>query len=154
MERIKHLALPTVGLLALWLAGCAAVPPPQGASPGASTTAEVSACPVTTNCVSSVGGAGTLPALNYPGTAAQAHTALLATLASYPQARIVRDEPTFVEAVFTTPAGFQDVVQFQLAGQSKRIDFKSQSTLGLFDFGKNRSRMQEFGERFQKQLAQ
>jgi len=40
-------------------------------------------------------------------------------------------------------------VDFQIDPAAERIDFRSRSLLGLFDFGKNRSRMQDFALRFQ-----
>jgi len=40
-------------------------------------------------------------------------------------------------------------VDFQIDPAAERIDFRSRSLLGLFDFAKNRSRMQDFALRFQ-----
>jgi uncharacterized protein (DUF1499 family) len=73
---------------------------------------------------------------------------LRTTLASFPEARIVRAEGLALEALFTTPTGFQDRVDFQINPAQQRIDYRSRSTFGLYDFGKNRSRMQLFAERF------
>jgi hypothetical protein len=39
----------------------------------------------------------------------------------------------------------------RIDSQSQRIDFRSRSLFGLFDFGKNRSRMQAFATRFEQQ---
>ena len=57
-------------------------------------------------------------------------------------------EEGLVEAVFTTPAGFTDVVDFRIDPAQQRIAYRSRSTFGLYDFGKNRSRMLLFAERF------
>ncbi len=76
---------------------------------------------------------------------------LQATLKTFPEATIVRAGPLSLEVVFTTPVGFKDQVDFQIDAQALRVDFRSRSLLGLFDFGKNRSRMQEFAARFDKQ---
>jgi uncharacterized protein (DUF1499 family) len=56
-----------------------------------------------------------------------------------------------MEVTFITPAGFRDQVNFRIDPQAQRIDFRSRSSFGLFDFGKNRSRMQEFVMRFERQ---
>jgi uncharacterized protein (DUF1499 family) len=66
---------------------------------------------------------------------------------------VVASDATALEAVFTTPAGFKDQVEFKLDAQAQQIDYRSRSNLGLFDFGKNRSRMLEFAARFDKQRA-
>ena len=60
----------------------------------------------------------------------------------------MRAEGLTLSAVFNTPAGFQDQVDFQIDPVQQRIDYRSRSILGLYDFGKNRSRMQQFAERF------
>ena len=76
---------------------------------------------------------------------------LQVTLKTFPEATVVRSEAQSVEVTFTTPVGFEDQVDFQIDHQLLRIDFRSRSLIGLIDFGKNRSRMQEFTARFAKQ---
>jgi len=126
---------------ALLLGACASTAP--GASSGSPPDTLV--CGLPSTCVSSLTGA---PPMRFEGTPAQAIERLRATLASFPEARIVRAEGLALEAVFTTPAGFEDRVDFQINPAQQRIDYRSRSTLGLYDFGKNRSRMQLFAERF------
>jgi uncharacterized protein (DUF1499 family) len=89
--------------------------------------------------------------LRFVGTAADAMAVLQATLKAFPEAAIVRSEPLSLEVIFTTPVGFKDHVDFQIDAKALHIDFRSRSLLGLFDFGKNRARMQEFTARFAKQ---
>ena len=91
-----------------------------------------------------------LAPLRFDGAAAQAMVALRATLAAFPEAQIVRAEDLAMEVVFTTPAGFQDRVDFRIDTPSQRIDYRSRSSFGLYDFGKNRSRMQAFAQRFEQ----
>lgn len=86
--------------------------------------------------------------LRYTGTAAQALETLRATVATFPEATVMRADPLALELIFTTPVGFRDQVDFSIDDQAKRIEFRSRSLFGLFDFGKNRSRMQEFAARF------
>ena len=89
--------------------------------------------------------------LRFVGTPARAMALLQATLKTFPEATVVRSEAQSVEVTFKTPVGFEDQVDFQIDHQLLRIDFRSRSLIGLIDFGKNRSRMQEFTARFAKQ---
>lgn len=138
--------------LAVLLAGCAATPTSPATSLSVDAANPTLSCSLPSNCVSSTGSGG-LPALRYRGTPADGLEALKATLASFPEARVVRDGASDIGTVFTTPAGFQDEVDFRIDPGSGRIDFRSQSRLGLFDFGKNRARMLEFATRFARQPA-
>lgn len=134
-------------LMALLLAGCAA----QEAGPeiklGPDAHPTDLSCPRSSNCVNSLGGG--LPALRYTGDALQGMTLLRATLASHPEATIVRSDPVWLEVIFTTPLGFRDQVDFVLDTASGRINFRSQSLLGRYDFGKNLARMTAFSEDFE-----
>ena len=67
--------------------------------------------------------------------------------------RHLLDEPLQLETIFTTQVGFHDTVLFQIDSAGQRIDFRSSSNFGLYDFGKNRSRMKEFTTCFEKTLA-
>jgi uncharacterized protein (DUF1499 family) len=148
------------GALALLLAGCASQSPapnapnaPNAPSAPTANAAEDSraalACLLPTNCVSSFNG-GSLAPLRFEGTQAQALTLLRATLAEFPEAQIVRADGLSLEAVFTTSAGFRDLVDFRIDAQAQRIDYRSRSSFGLFDLGKNRSRMTAFSARFEQ----
>jgi uncharacterized protein (DUF1499 family) len=136
--------------LAIFLGACAATAPTSrsvGASDSASPDLD---CFLPSNCVNSQG-TGDLVPLRYAGTPAQAMDLLQATVASFPEATVVRAEPLALELIFTTPVGFRDQVDFRIDGQAQRIDFRSRSLFGLFDFGKNHSRMREFATRFEQQ---
>lgn len=127
--------------LALLLSACSTTPRDAAKSPAQ----QALACSLSSNCVSSVDGA---QPLGFKGSAEEAMERLRATLAGFPEARLVRAEGLVLEAVFTTPAGFKDEVTFRVDPALKRVDYRSRSTFGLYDFGKNRSRMQLFAERF------
>jgi uncharacterized protein (DUF1499 family) len=138
----SRLALATVAVAAsLLLGGCA--------TPGPVPTGERSAlaCNLASNCVDSLGMGGLAP-LKYRGTPEQALARLEATLKTFAEAQIVRREALAVQVIFTTPQGFRDQVDFQINPTAESIDFRSRSLFGLFDFGKNRSRMQDFALRF------
>lgn len=135
--------------LAVLLGACAATAPkPDVAGTPDYGNPELT-CLLPSNCVSSRGN-GRLEALPFAGTPTQAMAMLQATLKTFPEATIVRSEPLAIAVIFTTPAGFKDQVDFRIDPQSQRIDFRSRSLFGLFDWGKNRSRMQEFKRRFEQ----
>lgn len=73
---------------------------------------------------------------------------LKATLARFPEASIQRESASVVETIFTTPLGFRDQVIFVIDASGTKIDFRSRSLAGYYDFGKNRSRMREFSAAF------
>ena len=104
-------------------------------------------CTLPTNCVNSRTSSGLAP-LRSGGTGAQALARLQSILASFPEATVQQVDESTITAVFTTPAGFRDDVIFLLDPQQQQIDFRSHSGFGLYDFGKNRSRMEEFTARF------
>ena len=134
--------------LALPLGACVATAPqPDRTSTPDSGNPDL-ACQIPSNCVSSRGNGG-LEALPFAGTPTQAMRILQATLTTFPEATIVRSEALLIVVIFTTPAGFRDQVDFRIDPQAQRIDFRSRSLFGLFDWGKNRSRMQEFKRRFE-----
>jgi len=133
--------------LAVLMGGCASqTSAPQPNAAGNTRTAL--ACTLPTQCVNSQGSGGLEP-MRYAGTPTQALAILRATLAEFPQAQILKSDGLSLEAVFTTPLGFHDLVDFRIDAQAQRIDFRSRSSFGLFDFGKNRSRMTEFRGRFE-----
>ena len=105
-------------------------------------------CPQASNCVNSLSDSGLLP-LHYAGNPAQGMALLLATLASYPEARVVSSGPLRLQVIFTTMLGFKDQVDFVVDGPTNQIAYRSRSLVGTFDFGKNRSRMTEFAQRFE-----
>lgn len=150
MNQIGLAASACVFALSAVLGGCAIAVPTTESRSGADASAM--GCALPSNCVSTVGSSG-LPPLRYAGTSAQGLAALQVTLATFPEAKVVRTEGLMIESIFTTPAGFKDEVVFIVDAESPRIDFRSRSLLGLFDFGKNRSRMREFSARFEKQVT-
>jgi len=111
---------------------------------------EALSCLTPSNCVNSFDSLGLDP-LRFDGTAAQAMEILKATLATFPEAVIFVDKPPYLETEFSTRIGFKDQVEFIINESARRIDFRSRSKFGLYDFGKNRSRMREFSAAFEKQ---
>lgn len=135
--------------LVLLIAGCASQAPASRSSELAADQRAALACTLPTNCVNSFDSAGLGP-LRYEGSSAQGLAVLRATLTEFPEAQIVSADGLSLEAVFTTPLGFRDRVDFRIDAQARRIDYRSRSSFGLFDFGKNRSRMSAFSARFER----
>lgn len=109
-------------------------------------------CSLPSNCVNSRTSNGLAP-LHFVGTAAQGLALLKTTLASFPEARIQQEDDSTVKTIFSTPIGFKDDVIFLIDVQQQQIDFQSHSGFGLYDFGKNRSRMQAVSTRFAEVAA-
>ncbi len=130
------------------LSACAS-PAPQSASVAAAKAADLD-CVLPSNCVNSTGTGGFAP-LSYQGSPAQAMALLQGTLKGFPEATVVNSDALTMQVIFTTPMGFRDQVDFRINPQDQRIDFRSRSLFGLFDWGKNRSRMQAFTMRFEQQ---
>ena len=137
----------TAGLAVSLLVGGCAAPGLQDGVATASGTGGLD-CNLPTNCISS-SSSGDYAALAFEGSADRAMELLRATLATFAEARLLRADGSTLETVFTTAAGFRDQVDFRVDAQRRRIDYRSRSTLGLFDFGKNRARMKEFTARFE-----
>ena len=108
---------------------------------------EALSCTHPGNCVNSFSSYG-LEALAFEGNGEQAMSLLRATLATFPEATIISSAPLYLEVIFTTTIGFKDQIEFRIDEASKRIDYRSRSKLGLYDFNKNRSRMQDFSASF------
>ena len=106
-------------------------------------------CQISSNCVSSRGENGMKP-LAFSGTAAQGLGILRDTLVTFSEATVVNTEPLAMTVIFTTTLGFRDQVDFKVDVQRQRVDFRSRSLFGLYDWGKNRSRMEEFTRRFEE----
>ena len=136
--------------LTLLLGACASPVPTTSAKAVPDSGNPDLTCALPGNCVSSLANGGLGPLL-YTGAPVRAMAILRATLATFPEATVVRSEPLALEVIFTTPAGFRDQVDLRIDPQAQRVDFRSRSLFGLFDWGKNRSRMQEFKRRFEQQ---
>lgn len=137
----RGVATATVGLAAAVHADTPPVPPPTPSLP------QALGCPNSPNCVNSLGVGGLSP-LAYTGSAADGMARLRATLSTFSDAKVERADEVSLTAIFTTRLGFRDEVVFLIDPSTQRIHFRSRSLVGYYDFGKNRSRMQEVGERF------
>lgn len=138
-------------VIVLALTGCATVSTGNPAKPFVQTTDLH--CTLPTNCVTSQDNRSVAP-LIFAGTTAEGLAQLRATLQTFPESTVQAATDTTLVAIFTTPAGFRDIVEFRIDSLLHRIDFRSHSSFGLFDFGKNRARMTEFATRFVQKAMQ
>jgi uncharacterized protein (DUF1499 family) len=153
-QAVRFLAAVTSVLWASTLLTACATPfDREGAADGATTPAAMALdCPLSTNCVNSLGPDGLAP-LRYAGPSERGKAALLATLALFPEATVLHSTDLSVDAIFTTPMGFVEEVTFRLPPHTQRIDFRSRSKIGLYDFNSNRSRMTAFSAQFAAQTG-
>lgn len=146
----KKVRIPSAAVGALLLMGACAskAPTPESKSAPEDSQAALT-CTLPTNCVQSQEGSSFEP-LRYEGNPEHALTVLRATLAEFPEASVVNSDDLSIEVVFTTALGFRDLVDFRIDVSEQRISYRSRSSFGLFDFGKNRSRMSAFSAKFEQ----
>jgi uncharacterized protein (DUF1499 family) len=155
VQRKVRAQFAVVPVLILQMACCvsfdsqAAQPTPAKSNAAAEQRRTALVCTVSYDCVNSLDSSG-LPPLHFEGTPVQAHAALRATLAKFPEAKIFTSDDLSMEVVFRPAKGFRDLVDFSIDAQAQRIDFRSRSSFGRSDFGKNRSRMTAFSTEFEQ----
>jgi uncharacterized protein (DUF1499 family) len=150
MVRYLLKSVTIVTLLCGLLGGCAGTPPRNSAQTGSSSM--LTPCPNAPHCVSSLAdpnSARHVPPIMFNGTAAQAHELLMKTLQQSSRVSIESDTPTAIHATFRSLLGFVDDVYFELQADGSRIDVKSVSRLGYYDFGVNRRRVEDLRTRFE-----
>lgn len=101
-------------------------------------------CPHRPNCVSSLGSGkqGIAPLLFNESNASQIKEKLMATLRSWPNAEIISSNDQIIITVFTTPwLKFKDDLILIIRPDGK-VDVRSSSRLGYYDFGTNRRRIE------------
>ena len=115
------------------------VPPEVGLHDG-----RLAACPPRPNCVSSVASDAEhrVAPLPMTGDATAAMLQVAEVVRGEPGASVVTQRPDYLHAEFTSAVfGFVDDVEFH-AGRG-RIDVRSASRLGYYDFGVNRRRVEQ-----------
>lgn len=81
----------------------------------------------------------------------EARRAVKEIILAIPRTRIVIDEPNYLRAEFASRLfGFVDDVEFAFDEVERRIDFRSASRVGYYDFGANRRRMKRICRRLQE----
>jgi uncharacterized protein (DUF1499 family) len=79
---------------------------------------------------------------------ADAQKSIRELIQSMPGARITQDEPDYIHTEFSSRFfKFVDDVEFVLDGGTRRIDYRSASRIGYYDFGVNRRRLETIRNR-------
>jgi uncharacterized protein (DUF1499 family) len=83
-----------------------------------------------------------MAAIFFKCSVSDAQKAVKEVIEAMPRTRIARDEPGLLHAEFTSKIfGFVDDVELVFDEEEGRIDFRSASRVGYYDFGANRKRM-------------
>ncbi|TFF90040.1 MAG: DUF1499 domain-containing protein [Promethearchaeota archaeon] len=88
--------------------------------------------------------------LSYDGSIQDAKKKILKIINSKSRTKILKNEENYLHVLFTTfLLRFKDDVEFYFDDENKLIHFRSQSRIGGYDWGKNRSRMEEIREYYE-----
>lgn len=134
------------------LAGCASSPPDHFMA----ADGQFTPCSSAPHCVSSQAPEDSdrhVSPFTYTTSTSVARSALIATLSRAKSAKLVTRKPQFVHATFTSTLGFVDDVTFLIQPNDQRIDVKSSSRIGYYDFGVNRNRVTRLHKAFDSALA-
>ena len=111
-------------------------------------------CPATPNCVSSLAqGRQYIRPFSIRGEAVASFAALYAVLSARKDARIIAYEDQVLQVEFRTRLGFVDDALFVLDPEQKIIQVRSAARLGYWDLGKNRRRIEQIRQRYDKAVA-
>ncbi len=111
----------------------------------------LAACPSRPSCVVSRDDAGShaVAALAFEGPAADALARLSDILKKMPRTQIITSKEHYLHATQESRGlNFTDDVEFLLDPQTGRIDVRSCSRTGYFDFGVNRARIEAIRDAF------
>ncbi|MYL32498.1 DUF1499 domain-containing protein [Pontibacillus yanchengensis] len=115
--------------------------------------AKLAPCPSSPNCVSTQAEDESkhMEALAFKGDKQSTKDKLKRIIEEYPKAQIVTERGDYIHATFTTKwLKFTDDVEFYLNEEEQNIHFRSASRTGYSDLGKNRSRMNDIAESYNK----
>ena len=145
-----HFLIAAVGILAPLLV---ASPIPQ-ARQGTGRPGILPPCPGSPNCVSSqaMDARRRVEPIRFTGDGASAWYRLRRVIVGMKRARIAEETDGYLRAEFRSAVfGFVDDVEFLLDPDGRRIDVRSASRTGKYDFGVNRRRVEEIRARFTRE---
>ncbi|MEK4649282.1 DUF1499 domain-containing protein [Exiguobacterium sp. FSL W8-0210] len=91
--------------------------------------------------------------LPFKETLADSKFHLLRILQSLDRVKIVKEEGTYIHAIFTSKVfRFKDDVEFYFDEAAQVIHFRSASRVGYSDWGVNRKRMEDITRRYEEGL--
>jgi uncharacterized protein (DUF1499 family) len=89
--------------------------------------------------------------LNFIDDLAKSRSKIISILDEYPGAKIIKDEDTYIYAVFTTGTmKYKDDVEFYFDENSNVIHYRSSSRIGYSDMGLNRERYNAIAQKYYK----
>jgi uncharacterized protein (DUF1499 family) len=117
----------------------------------ADSAASLPPCPDKPNCVSSQPADGhRIEPFKITGDAGIAFDTLRNLLARRSDTKLVSSDDTTIRVEFRTTLGFVDDGLFLLDSATNTIQIRSAARLGYWDLGKNRSRMEEIRQEFER----
>lgn len=131
--------------LMLLLAGCASTGGGAVTSAAQSGVTKLAACPNRPSCVVSRNDAGAhaVEALAFDGPAAKALAHVSEILTKMPRTRVIKSDAHYLHVTQGSRwLHFTDDVEFLLDPRNGRIDVRSCSRVGYYDFGVNRARVE------------
>jgi len=109
-------------------------------------------CPSSPNCVSSQAeDSHRIAPLNIAGAPDKVLQRLTKLLSGRSDTTVVSTDKDLIRVEFRTLLGFVDDGLFLLNREASVIDIRSSARLGYWDMGKNRRRLEEIREQFEKQ---
>lgn len=146
-------ALIGVGVVAIMVAARNAESPvPLGVSDG-----KLAACPDSPNCVSTQATSElhSLAPLPYTIETDRVRSAALEVLQGQPRMTLLREEPTYLHALFRSPTmGFPDDFEIFIDEQARLIHFRAAARMGRGDMGVNRNRAEQVRRELEQRLGQ
>lgn len=123
---------------------------------GTSEKTSLEPCSKTPNCVSSmipIDNKHYISPLGYTGEKELAYQKLVVMIESNPRARILATQANYIKTEFRSAIfGFVDDVEFLFSSDQSVIEVRSASRMGYYDFGKNRRRIEDIRNRWDKGL--
>jgi uncharacterized protein (DUF1499 family) len=148
--RLVTLAALGIGTVLL-MVGC------KGGSPGNPNLREgrLSGCPASPNCVSteSSGDKHAIAPLSFTSSPGNALQCLKRIITSMKRVTIVQADADYIHAEFRTLLGFVDDVEFLVDEGKHMVQMRSASTLGYWDFGVNRHRLEAIRAKFEQECT-
>lgn len=139
-----------IGFFLLVLFTCSA----SFAGKGTGENGLLTPCPSSPNCVSSrdPDPARRVAPIQFTGDTASGWSRLRKVIEEMKGARVAKEESGYLHAEFRSSLfGFVDDVEFRMDEASQRIDVRSASRTGYYDFGVNRRRVEEIRSRISQE---
>jgi uncharacterized protein (DUF1499 family) len=93
-----------------------------------------------------------MPPIGFTGPVEAAQERLIRVIRLMPRSELVKDEPGYLAVIFRSKVfGFVDEAEFAFDEKGGEINFRSGARTGYYDFGVNRSRLDNIRKSFMEQ---